>query len=139
MGLVTLESILKDERSVLSMKKKIMFSLIGLLFLTACGNTSDTSEMESSAVNMNQKEVLYQGMVAEVLENGLLVSELNPVDREDAAGFSEVILLMEDTSAYSDLQVDDLVEVTLIENAPTTMSIPPQIPGNAIIKIEAVK
>ena len=121
------------------MKKKLMFSLIGLLFLTACGNTSDTSEMESSEVNVNQEEVLYQGMVAEVLENGLLVSELNPIDREDAAGFSEVILLMEDTSAYSDLQVDDLVEVTLIENAPTTMSIPPQIPGNAIIKIEAVK
>ena len=121
------------------MKKRILIPLLGFLFLTACANTSDTPEVESSEVTVNQEEVLYQGTVAEVLENGLLVSELNPIDREDAAGFSEVILLMEDMAAYSDLQVDELVEVTLMENAPTTMSIPPQIPGNAIIKVEAVK
>ena len=43
-----------------------------------------------------------------------------------------------DAIVLSDIKEGDTVSVTLIEHAPTTMSIPPQIPGMGIVKIERV-
>ena len=41
--------------------------------------------------------------------------------------------------SLSDLEKGDSVRVPLVEHAPTTMSLPPQIPGMGIVQVELVE
>lgn len=104
--------------------------------------------MESES---SETTIVYFGTVIDngiTNENGLFVSNLIPEDTTKAASFDEVILLTEEVTLIgqetgdpidiSDIKEGDTISVTLIEHAPTTMSIPPQIPGMAIVKIERV-
>jgi hypothetical protein len=103
-------------------------------------------------VETGEATVLYSGTVidsGETHDNGLFLADLIPVDSSDATSFDEVILLMEDVPlidqssgknvSLSDLEKGDSVRVTLVEHAPTTMSLPPQIPGMGIVKVEIVR
>ncbi|WP_373761148.1 hypothetical protein [Jeotgalibaca porci] len=54
-----------------------------------------------------------------------------PVDA-DVAVIEEVVLL---TAPLAELEVGDTLEVILVENAPMTRSLPPQIPGNSIVEV----
>lgn len=95
--------------------------------------------------------VLYSGTVIDsgiTNENGIFVSNLQPEDAAEASNFDEVVLLTEgvtlieqesgDAINLSDINEGDTISVTLIEHAPTTMSLPPQIAGMGIVKIERV-
>lgn len=107
------------------MKKQLFLFMLGAFFLTACSNkTADTTD------------ILYSGTVAEINADSILMSELTPVADTDAPAFTEVILL---TTPPDDLKKGDTLEVTLIENAPTTRSLPPQIPGNSIVEVRVSK
>lgn len=117
-------------------------------------NESMSSEVigSDSVVESSQEEtvILYKGTVAsqeEVNEDSILINDLTPLDNDEASAFDEVILLMNDSIPLTDkqtgkevqvtdIQEGDTVEVTLKEHAPTTMSIPPQIAGNGIVKVE---
>ena len=117
-------------------------------------NESISSEViqSSDITESNQEEntILYKGTVAaqeDTSDESLLINDLTPMDHDEAAPFDEVLLLMNESIPLTDkqtgeelqvadIQEGDTVEVTLVENAPTTMSIPPQIPGNGIIKVE---
>ncbi|HJA89855.1 MAG TPA: hypothetical protein H9948_03600 [Candidatus Jeotgalibaca merdavium] len=136
--------------------KKIILSLFVVFFLSGCNakdSQTENNDLTSEAVSMESessvKTILYSGTVIDsgvTNEKGLFVSNLKPKDETKAASFDEVILLTEDVNlldqqtgdavALSDIKEGDTVNVTLIEHAPTTMSIPPQIPGMGIVKIE---
>ena len=138
--------------------KKIILSLLIVSFLSGCStknsqadNNSLTSEVIHMESESSETTILYFGTVIDngiTNENGLFVSNLIPEDTTKAAGFDEVILLTEEVTLIgqetgdpidiSDIKEGDTISVTLIEHAPTTMSIPPQIPGMAIVKIERV-
>ena len=138
--------------------KKIILSLLIVSFLSGCStknsqadNNSLTSEVIHMESESSETTILYFGTVIDngiTDENGLFVSNLIPEDTTKAASFDEVILLTEEVTLIgqetgdpidiSDIKVGDTISVTLIEHAPTTMSIPPQIPGMAIVKIERV-
>lgn len=127
-------------------------------FLSGCStknsqadNNSLTSEVIHMESESSETTILYFGTVIDngiTNENGLFVSNLIPEDTTKAASFDEVILLTEEVTLIgqetgdpidiSDIKEGDTISVTLIEHAPTTMSIPPQIPGMAIVKIERV-
>ena len=127
-----------------------------VFFLSGCNakdSQTENNDLTSEAVSMESessvKTILYSGTVIDsgvTNEKGLFVSNLKPKDETKAASFDEVILLTEDVNlldqqtgdavALSDIKEGDTVNVTLIEHAPTTMSIPPQIPGMGIVKIE---
>src|SRR5699024_9223936 len=138
--------------------KKIILSLLIVSFLSGCStknsqadNNSLTSEVIHMESESSETTILYFGTVIDngiTNENGLFVSNLIPEDTTKAASFDEVILLTEEVTLIgqetgdpidiSDIKEGDTISVTLIEHAPTTMSIPPQIPGMAIVKIERV-
>lgn len=127
-------------------------------FLSGCNaknSQADNNDLTSDGVSMENESsettLLYSGTVIDsgvTNEKGLFVSNLKPEDETKAASFDEVILLTEDVNlidqetgdaiVLSDIKEGDTVSVTLIEHAPTTMSIPPQIPGMGIVKIERV-
>lgn len=127
-------------------------------FLSGCNaknSQADNNDLTSDGVSMENESsettILYSGTVIDsgvTNEKGLFVSNLKPEDETKAASFDEVILLTEDVNlidqetgdaiVLSDIKEGDTVSVTLIEHAPTTMSIPPQIPGMGIVKIERV-
>lgn len=127
-------------------------------FLSGCNaknSQADNNDLTSDGVSMENESsettILYSGTVIDsgvTNEKGLFVSNLKPEDETKAASFDEVILLTEDVNlidqetgdaiVLSDIKEGDIVSVTLIEHAPTTMSIPPQIPGMGIVKIERV-
>lgn len=127
-------------------------------FLSGCNakkSQADDNDLTSDGVSMENESsettILYSGTVIDsgvTNEKGLFVSNLKPEDETKAASFDEVILLTEDVNlidqetgdaiVLSDIKEGDTVSVTLIEHAPTTMSIPPQIPGMGIVKIERV-
>lgn len=128
-------------------------------FLSGCNaknSQADNNDLTSDGVSMENESsettILYSGTVIDsgvTNEKGLFVSNLKPEDETKAASFDEVILLTEDVNlidqetgdaiVLSDIKEGDTVSVTLIEHAPTTMSIPPQIPGMGIVKIERVR
>ena len=128
-------------------------------FLSGCNaknSQADDNDLTSDGVSMENESsettILYSGTVIDsgvTNEKGLFVSNLKPEDETKAASFDEVILLTEDVNlidqetgdaiVLSDIKEGDTVSVTLIEHAPTTMSIPPQIPGMGIVKIERVR
>lgn len=127
-------------------------------FLSGCNaknSQADDNDLTSDGVSMENESsettILYSGTVIDsgvTNEKGLFVSNLKPEDETKAASFDEVILLTEDVNlidqetgdaiVLSDIKEGGTVSVTLIEHAPTTMSIPPQIPGMGIVKIERV-
>lgn len=152
----------------MKLKNMILISLTGAAFLTGCGqgNTESGNEessslitetsseaSESSSTDKEEATILYKGNVSENIEmdeQRLYVSDLQPVEQKDVPGFDEVILLLNEDIPVTDketgepvkpgeIQEGEEVEVVLQENAPTTMSIPPQIPGNAIKKIEVIR
>lgn len=110
------------------MKKQLLLLAMGIFFLTACSNNSSTEVEEG--------QILYSGTVEEINEESIFMINLEPVDNTDVPGFDEVILL---TEPPAELERGDKLDVILIENAPTTMSIPPQIPGNAIVEVTIVE
>jgi uncharacterized protein YceK len=129
--------------------KKLILCFITTALLSGCSATSSQASINSEVVENEEATILYTGTVidsGETHENGLFVADLVPVESSEAASFDEVILLMEgvpliDLSSgenvpLSALEKGDSVTVTLVEHAPTTMSIPPQIPGMGIVKVE---
>lgn len=108
------------------MKKRLFILTLGVFFLTACANT--TNDTSSEIVEGN---ILYTGTVAELNEESILMEGLEPVDA-DVAVIEEVVLL---TAPLAELEVGDTLEVILVENAPMTRSLPPQIPGNSIVEV----
>ena len=137
--------------------KKIFLSLLIVSFLSACNtknSQANNSSLTSEVIDIENNEstettILYSGTVIDsgiTNENGLFISKLEPEDATKSASYDEVILLMEgvtlveqesgDSIDISDIKEGDMVSVTLIEHAPTTMSIPPQIPGMGIVKVE---
>lgn len=143
-------------------KKSIFIATIFLgLFLAGCAPIKDaevasdvTTEMGSDHME-NEGNNLYHAVVEERPEgeekDRLFVSNLTPVVKEsEKASYDEVVLLVgEDVSVIKEetgekIGVEELKEgtaiiVELIANPPMTMSIPPQIPGNAIISITVTK
>lgn len=117
-------------------------------FLAGCGaETSEASTKESE-----QPTILYTGTVidsGESYENGIYLSSLIPVDAPDVASFDEVVLLMNEEIELvhhdgeelemTQLAAGDTIQVTLTEHVPTTMSLPPQIAGMGIIKVELME
>lgn len=129
--------------------KKLIFCFLTTALLSGCGAASSQASVNSEVAENEEATVLYTGTVidsGETHEGGLFVSDLVPVESSEAASFDEVILLMEgvpltdlssgETIPLSALENGDSVTVTLVEHAPTTMSIPPQIPGMGIVKVE---
>ncbi|MCA9765480.1 MAG: hypothetical protein KC455_03580 [Carnobacterium sp.] len=130
--------------------KKWIVSFIAVTFLAGCG-VEAPKESSSETDTAEDKTILYSGTVIDFGEthtDGLFISDLTPLDSTEAASFDEVILLTEEVSLVdqksgesiraSELVNGDTVQVTLIEHAPTTMSLPPQIAGMGIVKIEKV-
>lgn len=108
------------------MKKRLFILTLGVFFLTACANTTKDTSSEIAEGN-----ILYTGTVAELNEESILMEGLEPVDA-DVAAIEEVVLL---TPPLAELEVGDTLEVILVENAPMTRSLPPQIPGNSIVEV----
>lgn len=108
------------------MKKRLFILTLGVFFLTACANTNNDTSAEIAEGN-----ILYTGTVAELNEESILMEGLEPVDA-DVAVIEEVVLL---TAPPAELEVGDTLEVILVENAPMTRSLPPQIPGNSIVEV----
>jgi uncharacterized protein YceK len=132
--------------------KKLILCFITTALLSGCGAASSQASTASDDGETGEATVIYSGTVidsGETHDNGLFLADLIPVDSSEAASFDEVILLMEDVPlidqssgenvSLSDLEKGDSVMVTLIEHAPTTMSLPPQIPGMGIVKVEIVE
>ena len=132
------------------MKKQILLTLIGTALLAgySMANTKASSnEGNQPAISSEVAEgtILYTGTVKEN-SDWLLIENLNPVTEKDVPVFDEVVLLMNEdipltdhktgeAIALTDLEVGDVVHVTLVEHTPTTMSLPPQIPGMGIVKV----
>lgn len=128
--------------------KKILLGFMTAAFLAGCGaETSEASTKESE-----QPTILYTGTVidsGESYENGIYLSSLIPVDAPDVASFDEVVLLMNEEIELvhhdgeelemTQLAAGDTIQVTLTEHVPTTMSLPPQIAGMGIIKVELME
>ncbi len=132
------------------MKKQILLGLIGTALLAGCSmaNTKASSnEGNQPAISSEVAEgtILYTGTVKEN-SDWLLIENLNPVTEKDVPVFDEVVLLMNEdipltdhktgeAIALTNLAIGDVVHVTLVEHTPTTMSLPPQIPGMGIVKV----
>ena len=113
---------------------------------------SSTSESVSEYVPEKEKEtVLYHGVVKETESKEskrLFIENFVPnASAADLPTYDEVILLVsEDTPlidkqtekpvAIEEIKENAQVDVTLQENFPVTMSLPPQIPGMSIVKVE---
>ncbi|SFH65670.1 hypothetical protein [Pisciglobus halotolerans] len=134
--------------------KPLMILLLAPILLFGCSaNSADDRTPNSSETSESQKEektVLYHAEVKEQGDqenNRIVLKDFEPVDPStDAAAQDEVILLMNeeiplvDKETNTPLTIEDVkkgakAEVTLIENAPMTMSIPPQLPGMSIVKV----
>ncbi|MDE1549086.1 hypothetical protein [Jeotgalibaca caeni] len=128
--------------------KKILLGFMAAALLAGCGaETSEASTKESE-----QPTILYTGTVIDSGEsygNGIYLSSLIPVEA-DVASFDEVVLLMNeeielvdhntgDELEITELSAGDTIQVTLTEHVPTTMSLPPQIAGMGIIKVELME
>lgn len=109
------------------MRKSLFLLSAACVLLFACSAPA-TTQIEDG-------QVLYKGTVAAVEAERMTMSELTPVEADDLPSFDEVILL---TQPSEEIEVGDTVEVVLKENTPTTRSLPPQIPGDAIFSVEIV-
>lgn len=132
------------------MKKQMLVGLIGTVLLGGCtmantkASSNDGNPAEISS-EVAEGTILYTGTVKEN-SDWLLIENLTPITEEDIPAFDEVVLLMNDdipltdqTTGKSitvpDLSIGDIVHVTLLEHTPTTMSLPPQIPGMGIVNV----
>lgn len=138
--------------------KNLFLSLLAITVLTGC-SAKDTEEINSSSDSINEsseivvktdeESILYTGTVissGEASDKSLFVSNLTPVTSTEANSFDEVVLLMEgveildkdtgETLSVEEVKEGAVVDVLLIKNAPTTMSLPAQIPGMGILKVE---
>ena len=131
------------------------FAITTLTLLTSCSLANETEISDSSIENIvstEEKNILYTGTVisgGETSENSLFLSDLKPVDSLNVASFDEVILLLDGVDlvdkntgemlSVEDIKIGDTVNVLLIKDTPITMSLPAQIPGMGIVKIERVK
>lgn len=135
--------------------KHLILGLITVTILTGCSLSNEkenVSSLESSSIVTNEEDViLYTGTVIDGVENNensLFISNLMPVDSVNVNSFDEVILLMDDVALFDqktgknlnveDIKNGDTVNVILIKNTPITMSLPAQIPGMGIVKVERV-
>ncbi|WP_414839629.1 hypothetical protein [Carnobacterium sp. TMP28] len=138
--------------------KKLVFaatlSIIGLT-LMGCGQTADNETDSSSQATSSSKQqeeteqVEYKGMVKEdglKEEQQIILSSLKQTKESDEpVYFDEVILSAEgvpilDEKTQKEILIEDItagstITVFLVPEPITTMSIPPQIPGNSIVKI----
>lgn len=136
--------------------KKLVFaatlSIIGLT-LMGCGQTADNETNSSSQATSSSKQqeemTEYNGTVKEdgsKEEQQLLLSNLKQTNEKDSAlSFDEVILLTKGVSILDEktqekrlieeIKAGTTVKVFLVSEPVTTRSLPPQIPGNSIIKI----
>lgn len=145
------------------MKEMVTVAAIGTLLLAGCSQVSGSSVQEPYQENavaegagesMSQQEgtVLYKGTVKEVdlsIEERVSLTEFVPTEG-DGQQYDEVILLLNadiplldkrtgEPLSLEGLAPGDEVEATLVEHAPMTMSLPPQLPGNGIIQVEVIK
>ncbi|ALV22694.1 hypothetical protein [Carnobacterium antarcticum] len=136
------------------MKKNLRLTVVLtiILFLSGCrlvkkDSTSDSAHSFSGSSPTESVE--YNGTVKEdgiTNEQQLTVSNLKPVEaNERSLSFDEVILLTKEVpllnaETHEKVNVEDIkagtsVTVFLIPEPITTRSLPPQIPGNSILKI----
>lgn len=136
------------------MKKIFSLLLLSLLFLTACtsptGSTTEASTVDS-ANNSNveeEKKVTYTGTIKTIADEMIYMDSLIPDEGADVISFEEVVLLMNEdipltdasgqAISLSDLTEGQTLEVVLAENAPMTKSLPPQLPGMAIVSVTVI-
>ena len=142
-------------------KRTLIVTGVFGFFLAGCTPIKDaevatdvTTETGSEQME-NEETILYHAVVEERPEgeesDRLFVSNLTPVNKElDYPSYDEVILLIGENSSITreetgekmtieEIKEGTTITVELIENPPMTMSIPPQIPGNAIISITVSK
>lgn len=144
----------------------IGLSFAAMLLLTACGNqgnsaangetgTSKTSEQTSSVSNSTSETetaAIFTGVIQEDAIAGsddtfsLFLKEVAAVEDDDQVVQSfqnDGVILHVPVEAYSgdleELTEGATVQVTLQGIPIMTMSIPPQIPGNSIQKVELVE
>lgn len=146
------------------MKKNNPFLNLGLasvmVVVAGCGNTvnkssesihSETTSSEAvSSMPTEKAEIVYRAVVKEdrTSETGQIwVEKLTPVDsrNETPAMFEEEVILLTDGSnvvsegnekiSLDELKVGSELEVTLAAEPVSTMSIPPQIPGDSVHKV----
>ena len=118
-----------------------------IVVLSGCkiGNTEESLGSASETI-------LYKGVVkvgVEPKENSLYLSSLESIGEKETLTYGEVILLMEgvvveDQETGKAIEVEELasgdeIEVELEKDAPITRSIPAQIAGSGIVKVERVK
>lgn len=139
------------------MKKMVLVATLSLLGLVivGCGQTSNSeAESSSGAVSSSKKEEQkepdeYQGIVKEdgsKEEQQVVLSSLKQTqESEPPVYFDEVILLVggvpildektQETLLVEEIESGTTITVFLEPHPIATMSIPPQIPGNSIVKI----
>ena len=138
------------------MKKLILAATLSIfgLAIVGCGQTSNneaesSSEATSSSKKEETEQVEYKGMVKEdglKEEQQIILSSLKQAKESDEpVYFDEVILSAEgvpilDEKTQEEILIEDItagstITVFLVPEPITTMSIPPQIPGNSIVKI----
>lgn len=143
------------------MRKTLMasFLFVTVGVLTACSTANNTKPSETtpsstvaSSSTEEEKTAIFTATVKEVTEldtkeKAIQVLLENPENVENAedmlVSFKDGVALNLDPTTFkfeqSDLIVGTKIQVTVSEHAPMTMSIPPQIPGNAIFLVEIVK
>lgn len=139
------------------MKKLLLATTLSIfgLAIVGCGQTSNneaksSSEATSSSKKEEEKEqVEYKGTVKEdglKEEQQIILSSLKQTKESDKPiSFDEVVLLAEgvpildektsEKRLVEDIKVGTTITVFLVPEPITTMSIPPQIPGNSIVEI----
>ncbi len=138
------------------MKKLILAATLSIfgLAIVGCGQTSNneaesSSEATSSSKKEETEQVEYKGLVKEdglKEEQQIILSSLKQAKESDEpVYFDEVILSAEgvpilDEKTQEEILIEDItagstITVFLVPEPITTMSIPPQIPGNSIVKI----
>lgn len=118
-----------------------------IMVLSGC-KVSNTEESIGSA----SETILYKGVVkvgVEPKENSLYLSSLESISSKESLTYGEVILLMdgiivEEQETGKEIEVEELVsgdeiEVEMAKDAPIIRSIPAQIGGSGIVKVERVK
>lgn len=131
------------------MKKILVLVAMSFFGLYACGAQADAKSdgANDSKLMDNSEGVVFTGIFKEgdfSSDEHIMLTDFET--EEDSPIKGEVVLLVsEDTrmvfketgeeASVSDLEVGDKVEVLLIKDAPMTMSLPPQIPGRAILEV----
>lgn len=133
----------------------VLIGVVGML--AACGREADSgssasssSESSESSQSFDKNQAASEVLIGKVKEatadeQRLVLASLIPEDKDSkTVPFDEVVLLTEgveivDSSdkevTLDQINAGDTIEVTLIENSPIASSLPPQIPGMAIVKI----